>query len=304
MRIPIEVVQGRWRSRLQLRIKGRGNTFSFSLVSCSALTPCQLGEKWRKLLYTLLPDRGASVTIGCRCREMVKYEGKRLFVLGILQIKEDGNMLLPLSFISVLTALSQWLAFILNMSERLPKRYSSVLKWGNLHSPAYPLLLASWLACSHLLSKSIHPLSRALSALFPLALLLRFSSILSMSAIFKAGSYRLNTPTPHTPHPTPTDFLLSVPWLGPARQRCPVWPNWGIMRQVFLPQPPSHSVILYDFHLSSSNAFYLCMEQIVYPPCQNKIWPKRSHLFFLLCCHYSFFLSPSQRERASWDRIN
>lgn len=88
---------------------------------------------------------------------------------------------LPLSFVSVQTTLSPRLTSIASASERLPKRYSSVLKWGNLDSPAYPLLLASWLAHSHLLSKSIHPHSlgsfNSLSPCTPVKLIFHFVSV-------------------------------------------------------------------------------------------------------------------------------
>lgn len=124
----------------------------------------------------------------------------------------------------------QWLPCIARTSERLPKRYSSVLKWGNLHSPAYPLLLASWLACSHLLSKSISGSLSSLSTCTSVEIFFNFVNVCDFLKPVLIGSTR-------------PDFLLSVPWLGPAGQRCPVWPSWGIMTQVLPPQLPSHSEI-------------------------------------------------------------
>lgn len=136
-----------------------------------------------------------------------------------------------LSFVSAQTPLPLWLTFIVSVSERLPKQYSSVLKWGNLDSPAYPLLLASWWAHSHLLSQSIHPLV----ALFPLALLSSSSSILSVPVFSKTSSYRLNIFFGHL-------LICSVARPHRGRQFSNV-AKPCIMRQVLLPQPPSHTEI-------------------------------------------------------------
>lgn len=134
----------------------KGKHFQFFLILFTSLTPCRLSERWKKLRYFYSTNIVSYLNADPRAIVLATIAGnskiqRRLFVslFVLVVLWERSEMSLRC------WPFCQWLPCMARTSERLPKRYSSVLKWGNLHSPAYPLLLASWLACSHLLSKSI-----------------------------------------------------------------------------------------------------------------------------------------------------
>lgn len=210
---------------------------------------------------------------------------KRCIVLWFFTLRQGSKQKIHFALVICLCTdySSPWVKFIVSASERLPKWYSSVFKWGNLDSPAYPLLLASWLAHSHLLSKSIHPLSWLSKLPFPLHFcqaLLPFCQYLRFRRPVLISSFS-------------SAFLLSEVAWPCAVESCPVWLSWGIMRWVVLPQLPSHSEILASsfFHkLSLSLPGTDCLRATS----KYRSGPKGHMLCFDLLC----FVSPSPKSFA------